>query len=569
MSEISYNILKEKVEVLCKQASEILSAQELNTSGAELVSEVAPLNIVFAGQYSAGKSSLIKMLTGIESIRVGAGVTTDTVTEYRYKSLAIWDTPGILAGECEEHDAKALEAIARADLLVYVITNELFDDVVGAAFRDLCFKQGRAKEMMIVVNKFESDSASKETKFSGIAQVIEPKIPEDFSIVFTDAQSFFDALDEDDEEERQELMELSNRVGFTKAIDDFVAQRGLYARLTTPLQQLQNTLEAKVDELTLSDPLKKGVVSLLSQNKRVFQTNRRDLVKKIQASLEILNSQIIEQGNQMADSLGGDQEDFDKAQECALYECEQLTTITFKELQATADEALADLEQELIDLANTPASVKVKEALEAAKNFELGHESEKFSTFSTEDPLKLNSALSQGMLKSAEKGFSFLAKSAIGDASKTGLKSISGSTLHTAIKEIGSFFGYKFKAWEAVKIADKIGKGAKFLGPAMSVIGVGMQMHDDYQQEEHAKKLMQTKRDIRKSFREYGDSVRKAMDSQALALLETGFDEPISNIDQAIREIRAQADSKSEIANALRAQLGEVGRLRQEIQNAG
>jgi hypothetical protein len=50
------------------------------------------------------------------------------------------------------------------------------------------------------------------------------------------------------------------------------------------------------------------------------------------------------------------------------------------------------------------------------------------------------------MVKSAEKGFSFLAKSAIGDASKTGLKSISGSSLHSAIKEIGGFFGYKFKA---------------------------------------------------------------------------------------------------------------------------
>lgn len=567
MSEIGYNSLKEKVDVLCNRASEILIAQGVNTSEVEPVSDVAPLNIVFAGQYSAGKSSLIKMLTGIESIRIGAGVTTDTVTEYRYKSLAIWDTPGILAGECEQHDAKALAAISKADLLVYVITNELFDDVVGATFRDLCFNQGRAKEMMIVINKFESDSASKETKVSDIAQVLEPKIPEDFPIVFTDAQSFFDALDEDDEEERQELLTISNRDGFSQAIDDFVAQRGLYARLTTPLQQLQNILEAKADELTLNDPLQKGVVSLLSQNKRIFQANRRDLVKKIQASLEHLNSAIIEQGNQLADSLGGDQDEFDKAQERAQYECEQLTSGTFKELQATAEEALADLEQELTDLANTPASIKVKEALEAAKTMVLSHDSEKLGTFSKEDPLKLNGALSQGLLKSTEKGFSFLAKSAVGDAGKTGLQSVSGSTLHTAVKEIGNFFGYKFKAWEAVKIADKIGKGAKFLGPAMSVIGVGMQILDDYQQEEHAKKVLQIKRDIRKSFREYGDSVRKAMDTQALGFLEIGFDQPITNIDQALQEIRAHASTKSDSVNALRIQLNEINKLRQEIQS--
>lgn len=289
MSELSYNILKEKVEAVCRRASGMTTLAASNTIEIEAVSDVAPLNIVFAGQYNAGKSSLIKMLTGIESIRIGAGVTTDAVTEYRYKSLMIWDTPGILAGECEQHDTKALEAISKADLLVYVITNELFDDVVGKAFRSLCFDQGRAKEMLIVINKFESDAASKEIKLSAIAQVLEPKIPEDFLIVFTDAQSFFDALDEGDEEERQELVALSNRDGFTRAIDEFVVQRGLYARLTTPLQQLQNKLEAEIDALTLSDPLQKGVVSLLTQNKRIFQANRRDLVRKIQASLDKLN----------------------------------------------------------------------------------------------------------------------------------------------------------------------------------------------------------------------------------------------------------------------------------------
>lgn len=181
--------------------------------------------------------------------------------------------------------------------------------------------------------------------------------------------------------------------------------------------------------------------------------------------------------------------------------------------------------------------------------------------------MKLNSALSQSMTKSAEKGFSFLTKSAVGDASKTGLKSVSGSTLHSAIKEVGGFFGYKFKAWEAVKIADKIGKGAKFLGPAMVVFGVGMQMYDDYQQSEHAKEILKTKRDIRKSFKEYSDAVRKSIDAQLEKVLYAGFDLPIMNIDEALQEIRSQAEGKSDSANALRVQLEDVIMLREEIQS--
>ncbi|MCQ4320001.1 LeoA/HP0731 family dynamin-like GTPase [Stutzerimonas stutzeri] len=568
MIEIGYSALKERVEGLYQRSNDLWSASNFKTSGAKFDIDLAHLNLVFAGQYSAGKSSLIKMLTGIEHIKIGAGVTTDVVTQYQHKSLNIWDTPGILAGECEQHDAQALEAIAKADLLVYVITNELFDDVVGAAFRNLCFNQGRAKEMMIVINKFESDSADKETKIAGITQVLEPKIPEDFPIVFTDAQSFFDSLDEEDEQERQELLALSNAEGFTKAIDGFVAQRGLYARLTTPLQQLQITLESKIDELTISDPLQKGLVSLLTQNKRVFQANRRDLIKKVGADLDKLNGQIVEQGNRLADALGGEQEEFEKTQDSSTYECERLINSALEDLQVTVNECLSDLEAELVELANTPASLRINEALEAAKNFDPETEQGKVGSVSKDDPLKLNSALSQSLTKSAEKGFSFLAKSAVGDASKTGLKSVSGSTLHNAIKEIGGFFGYKFKAWEAVKIADKIGKGAKFLGPAMAIFGLGMQMYDDYQQSEHAKEILKIKRDIRKNFKEYSDAVRKSIDVQLEKLLDTGFDLPITNIDEALHEIRSQAEGKSDSANALRAQLDEVINLREEIQSA-
>jgi len=567
MSEIGYNILKEKVENLYKRSSELWGASNFKRSDTEINTDVAPLNLVFAGQYSAGKSSLIKMLTGIESIKIGAGVTTNAVTQYQYQSLSIWDTPGILAGECEQHDAKALEAIAKADLIVYVITNELFDDVVGAAFRNLCFNQGRAKEMMIVINKCESDSANKETKIAGIADVLEPKIPEDFPIVFTDAESFFFAQDEDGEDERQELMALSNQEGFTKTIDDFVAQRGLYARLTTPLQQLQTKLESKIDELTISDPLQKGLVNLLNQNKRVFQANRRDIVKKVSANLDVLNSQIIEQGNRLADVLGGDQEEFDKTQESATYECEGLISSALKELQTALDECISDLEAELVELANTPASLKINEALDAAKKLDPEIEQGEVGRISKEDPLKLNSALSQSMMKSAEKGFSFLAKSAVGDASKEGLKSVSGSTLHTAVKEIGGFFSYKFESWGAIKIADKIGKGAKFLGPAMAVFAVGMQMYDDYQQSEHAKEILRIKRDIRKNYKEYSDAVRNSIDAHFEKLLVVGFDQSISNIDEAIQEIRVQADNKSDSAVALRTQLNEVTELREEIQS--
>lgn len=568
MSDISYNVFNSKVKSLGERVGQLLSEVDSDIEAPNYNESIAPLNIVFAGQYSAGKSSLIKMLTNDEDVKIGAGVTTDSVSEYRYKSLSIWDTPGILAGQCEDHDEKAISAIDSADLIAYVITNELFDDVVGSSFRNLCFEKGRANEMMIVINKFESDSASKETKLSAIAPVLEPKIPEDFSIVFTDAESYFDGLDEDDKEEKEELLVISNREGFVKDIDDFVARKGIYSRLTTPLQEYQNKLQEKIDSLTIDDPLSRGVVSMLSQYRRVFNNNKRDYQKKIRAILDELDVCVIENGNKLADSIGSDTEEFQRTQDQALYECEKITDSAMEKIKDVSLETIEDLEKELDDLSSTPAAKKVMQALKDAREFDLRSGENSLDGFSHDDPVLLNNVLAKGLLTSAEKGFSAISKSAIGASGRTGLGGVSGSQLHDMVRNVGNFFGYSFGPWEAIKIADKIGKGAKFLGPAMSVLGVGLQIHDDYQRAEQEKKVLQVRRDIRKNFREYSKSTRDAFEAQTSSFISTALLSPVDAIDTSLEEIRGQAEKNSDLSSEMASLLSETKALRHEIQSA-
>ncbi|MBO4506931.1 MAG: 50S ribosome-binding GTPase, partial [Lachnospiraceae bacterium] len=47
------------------------------------------VKIVFAGQYSAGKSSIIKMLTGDDTIATGAKITTQETHTYEWNGLEI------------------------------------------------------------------------------------------------------------------------------------------------------------------------------------------------------------------------------------------------------------------------------------------------------------------------------------------------------------------------------------------------------------------------------------------------------------------------------------------------
>ena len=96
-----------------------------------------PISLVFAGQYSSGKSTLLKALTGRDDIATGAGITTEEAHSYEWEGVTVIDTPGIHTSLRPDHDATSYEAISNADLMVFVITNELFDSHLGHHYRKL------------------------------------------------------------------------------------------------------------------------------------------------------------------------------------------------------------------------------------------------------------------------------------------------------------------------------------------------------------------------------------------------------------------------------------------------
>ena len=65
-------ILKEKVQKAFFEAGMHL----------DLGSNSDMIRLVFAGQYSAGKSSILKMLTGRNDIKIGAEITTQEAHTY-------------------------------------------------------------------------------------------------------------------------------------------------------------------------------------------------------------------------------------------------------------------------------------------------------------------------------------------------------------------------------------------------------------------------------------------------------------------------------------------------------
>jgi len=178
--------------------------QAFDEAGKDFVVDVGEneiVNLVFAGQYSAGKSTIIKMLTGRDDIQTGAGITTNEVNKYDWNGIMVVDTPGILTGLRADHDEISKQAIASADMLVFVITGELFDSHIAEHFRKLAIDNEKAHEMVLVINKMSRTAKGntpeqQEIICEDIKKVIEPYTPEQLYLSFLDAENYLDGLSE-------------------------------------------------------------------------------------------------------------------------------------------------------------------------------------------------------------------------------------------------------------------------------------------------------------------------------------------------------------------------------------
>jgi uncharacterized protein len=116
---------------------------------------IAP-HVVFFGPVSAGKSALIRAITGERRIDVDprAG-TTRQIAHYRFgagdiSDLILTDAPGILDMD-DERVRTAREEARRADLVVYVCEGELTRDQYAEALE----LQRMGRPMMLALNKLD------------------------------------------------------------------------------------------------------------------------------------------------------------------------------------------------------------------------------------------------------------------------------------------------------------------------------------------------------------------------------------------------------------------------------
>ena len=207
------------------------------------------VQIAFVGQYNAGKSSLLRCLTGRDDIPTGADVKTNRTTPYEWHSHLLIDTPGVLAGVDRRHDRLAEMAIASADVVAFVVTAEGFDDVVGSYFQSVRDRLQSSSQLVLVVNKANAEDSQQEEVQDHLREVV-GDLYDVLPVVWTDAEDWLLA----DKFPRPSARRTSSNIrGLAETLSEVTRAGGAHLRLATPLRELSHFVRECLDSVSAAE----------------------------------------------------------------------------------------------------------------------------------------------------------------------------------------------------------------------------------------------------------------------------------------------------------------------------
>ena len=558
----------EKGQALLDRAKSVLKDAPFDTVqnfAQRVPGEVAPpddsVQMVFAGQYSAGKSSILKALTSQEYIEIGADITTQKVQQLNWNGIKVIDTPGVHTELRPDHDVITYEAISKADLLVFVITNELFDSHIAEHFRKLAIDREKAHEMLLVVNKMQRCAEGNTPEVQNIIRedlrkVLVPFTPEQLRISFVDAEAALEARAEQDEEFRRIFHKRSGFDGFIENLNAFVEEKGLAARYTTSLYTLEQVLQEALAAEESDDIDVDALQELLTQKRRAWVEGKARLSQSVESKVQQTTSKIWQEGHKVADLIrGGADEDAVNRELIAAQDRVQDYTVELSELvQKEYHENDLAVRERVGQIAE---SEFVKELLPRLTERVQGIDI---------DPEVLSKA-KQGADVTHRLG-QFLVKHSFNPtdgASLFKLGQYSGTATHSMVKDIGHFFGKSFKPWEAVKWARIISNVGRVLNVAGFVLSIVLQLKEDADAAKMEQELRESRTAVRAGFGEVAHAVELHFDEATNTYVAETIGKRIAEVDEQLEELRDMQQSRSELFQELTGLLEDTRSLISEM----
>ena len=573
MKNVNLQRWTKKGQALIEKAKEIIENapfDKVRGLAQRVPREIAPsdesVQVVFAGQYSAGKSSILKVMTGREDIKVGPNITTRQVQRLDWNGIRVIDTPGVHTEIRPDHDEITYKAISKADLLVFVVTNELFDAHIAEHFRKLAIEQEKAHEMLLVVNKMQRHAEGNTPAAQGVIRedlrkVLVPFTPEQLRLSFLDAEAALESCTEQDEEIRRILYERSGFDDFFENFNVFVEEKGLAARYTTSLYTLEQVLQEALAAESSDDVDVDALQELLIQQRRALVNGKEQVSQSVKSKIQQTTNRIQEEGRKAADLIRGGEDseainrELTAAQERVEKQVDELSEL----IQKTMEEGISELAEWVEQIAESELAKELLSRLrERIQSLDI-------------DPETL-SKMKQGGEVTYQLGRFLVSKSFTPTASTFSglfkLNQYSGTATHGMVKSIGSVLGKSFKPWEAIKWTRTIANAGRVLAVAGTVLTFALQIKEDADADKIEQDLREGRAAIRTGFDETAHAVELHYDKATDTYVDQTIGKRIAEIDEELEELRNMQESRSGLFQELNSLLEDTRGLISEMHSS-
>lgn len=552
MEELKYAQYQQRLDILKEKTKQLLQATGNTDLIDKLYSELNATNerqvlkLAFVGQYSSGKSTIISALTGNRNIKIDANIATDKVTEYEWNNIVLMDTPGILAGKVEDHDLRTKEALKECDLIFYVLTSQLFDDVVFRNFVELAYVQHLADKIFIVINKMGMEDGTFDELVCNYTASLENTFAEkgyDFSsfpVAFIDANDYIEGTEEQDED----FVQLSNFEHFIDMLNSFVSSKGIIKKqFDTPVRILQSYVKdisvSEVDENLANFYRQFEQKLLISQNEI-----KRDVSNVLYSFVSDAMSKVINLSSQIGDI---DENKWKVEQKLLDDNLKALIADTSTSIENTINQNYEVLVNEINGFCSKDSLNNYYQDLETKFNA---------SNITIEEKKSIEGQMKAlGWLKKGAQGIGNMAPN-VSDFFG-GISQASGSSLHNIVLNVGHFFGKSFKPWQAVRWASNIAKVAKFGIPVVTAgIDIWMQIHDERKENRRREQIKDSKNQFVTEYQTQVNSIKSQFEQYLNGVMEN-FNNKRNEINQSKDEIAKMTKRNSQLNKAIAELEGE------------
>jgi hypothetical protein len=164
-----------------------------------------------------------------------------------------------------EHDELAEEALLSADLVLFAVTVDLFDDRLVEHLRHVSEDLRKAPQLLVVVTKCRSLVAGEGVREGAVREAL-GSFANQVPWVECDAKTYLEGLHEEDPSRATRRIEASRIIEVKDTINRIARERGDLARFRVPLQQVALVASEALAALT-DDSDEEAVLTVLARQR--------------------------------------------------------------------------------------------------------------------------------------------------------------------------------------------------------------------------------------------------------------------------------------------------------------